>query len=431
MSRTVIAGSAAALLLLLVLVLAGYRLVQQALEPDTAHWPAITPQTPRPEHPGYLYGVVTTTEGNDHQGYLRFGGDQEAFWSDAFNGFKPHNPWAEHLSGQEEAPKPAQLERPFMTRFGNLTRIDIEGRDVRVTLKSGTRVLLDRHEAGDIDDGVRVWVDGTRVVDLEARAIRQIEFRPAPGGDAAPTSRLHGTVRTGDGSFRGFIQWNRLKRLGSDRLVGRSDKGRQAIPFDDIASIERDGDSGCRIRLQVGDELSLEGEPDVNRRNRGLVVDDSRYGRVLIPWNQVEGVDLTPGDDSPAYSDFKPGSAIQGSVETRQGASHGRLVFDLDESETTDTLDAPAKGVTYTVPFGRIRSIARDPASDEHFIVDLDGGPLRLEARGDLAGGNGGMLVFPVAGGPAQYIPWPEVRSIEIASKPKLRAPDSEGQVVE
>ncbi len=431
MSRTAIAGSAAALLVILVVLLAGYRLMKHALEPETAAWPAVTAETPRPVHPGHLYGVVTTIEGSDHQGYLRFGGAQEAFWSDAFNGFKPHNPWAEHLPEQAGAPKPSDLERPFMTRFGNLQRIDVEGRDVRVTLKSGTTVRLDRHEAGDIDDGVRVWVDDTRVVDVEARAIRRIEFRPAPGA-AAPLSRLHGVVRTASGSFSGFLQWNRLKRLSSDTLIGRNDDGPQALPFADIAVIERDADSGCRVRLRSGEEVMLRGEPDVNRRNRGLVVDDSRYGRVLIPWDRVEHVTLTAAVDSPSYPDFEPGRAIHGSVETRQGdVSGGRLVFDLDESETTDTLDAPADGVTYTIPFSRIRSVARDPSSDTPFVVQLDSGPLRLEARGDLAEGNGGMLVFPESGGPAAYVPWQEVLRIDLAAASSGPAPGSDGENVD
>ena len=44
---------------------------------------------------------------------------------------------------------------------------------------------------------------------------------------------------------------------------------------------------------------------------------------------------------------------------TTRGARRltGRLVYELDESETTETLDAPSQGVDYTIPFGLIASI--------------------------------------------------------------------------
>ena len=49
-------------------------------------------------HQGFLYGRITTVVGASYEGRLRWGGDQEAFWSDYFNGFKDHNPWATYVS---------------------------------------------------------------------------------------------------------------------------------------------------------------------------------------------------------------------------------------------------------------------------------------------------------------------------------------------
>jgi len=66
---------------------------------------------------------------------LRFGGDEEAFWGDYFNGFKEENPWAvdvppERLTesrpvtvlGVEVAQRERRLtlSRPFMARFGDI-----------------------------------------------------------------------------------------------------------------------------------------------------------------------------------------------------------------------------------------------------------------------------------------------------------------------
>ncbi len=101
------------------------------------------------------------------------------------------------------------LARPFMARFGDIARIESEGgRDLRVTLKSGTVFHLDRYAADDFADGVRVW-DGRRgVVDLDEAQIRSIDLLPTCRPGTAP-DRLHGTVRTREGDFTGFIQWNR------------------------------------------------------------------------------------------------------------------------------------------------------------------------------------------------------------------------------
>jgi hypothetical protein len=176
-------------------------------------------------HQGFLYGRITTVGGATYEGRLRWGGDEEAFWGNYFNGSKHENPWLAQVPpeglpkerrpieifGIKIADRESQIDvgRPFMARFGDIARIEARGiKVVRVTLKSGTVFDLDRFEAGDFDDGVRVW-DGTRgVVDLKSWAggvpppsrvrIRTIEFLPTARLDGAP-DRLHGTVRTREG----------------------------------------------------------------------------------------------------------------------------------------------------------------------------------------------------------------------------------------
>ncbi len=132
------------------------------------------------ESSGLLYGRVTLRSGIVHEGRLRFGGDEEALWSNQFNGFKEVNPWVElvpddlrptdrralKLFGLELAGRdvPRDLGRPFMSRFGDITRIDARGRDLRVTLKSGTEFSLDRFAADahadlrDVDVMSKAWL---------------------------------------------------------------------------------------------------------------------------------------------------------------------------------------------------------------------------------------------------------------------------------
>src|SRR5262245_61018641 len=217
MMKAMIAGGALVLVVLLALV-GGRRVLKQTLvqeeQPATLTTsPSSTLATAEAAsevHPGFIFARVTTDDGAIYEGRLRFGSDEEAFWGDYFNGFKEKNPWITHAPREQLTERrpleifgvkvfqwdnEVYLGRPFMARFGDIARIEAIGRDLRVTLKSGTMFHLDRYAADDVADGVRVW-DGRRgVVDLDEAQIRTIDLLPTGRLDAAP-DRLHGTVRT-------------------------------------------------------------------------------------------------------------------------------------------------------------------------------------------------------------------------------------------
>jgi hypothetical protein len=367
-----------------------------------------------------------------YEGRLRFGGDQEAFWGDYFNGNKEQNPWVAHaplerlpkersaieIFGIEIAEREPQVDvrRPFMARLGDVVRIEARGRDVRVTLKSGTVFVLDRWGASDFDDGVRVWDANRGVVDLDSLRIRSIELLPTPPLGAVP-ARLHGTVRTRHGEFAGFLQWNRQACVGTDEL-GRS-TGESGLRFDTIRSIARHSQDGVLVTLLEGREIVLSGTRDLGRDSRGIYVDDPRYGRVLVSWDAFERIDFSPGGSGPAYGDFPPGRPLTGSVTTRAGERHaGRLVYDLDESETTETLDAPSGGVDYTIPFGLIASIVlhgHEEPDALHVTVTLhDGEELQLERSGDLGEEITGILIFVDDAPRPEYVAWDDVAQVDL-----------------
>jgi hypothetical protein len=505
-------------------------------------------------HAGFLYGRVTTDDGETYEGRLRFGGDEEAFWGDYFNGFKDENPWAAHVPPDRLPTKRHEIEvfgielwhvdsqldlgRPFMARFGDIARIEARDRDIRVSLKSGTVFDLDRFAADDLADGVRVWDTTRGVVDLGEWRIRTIELLPefspsaVPNGlqAAAPSpgaaaERLHGTVRTRQGEFTGFIQWNREKGVGTDELAGHTGDrvgldelnddtadrvvleeldghtadrvgleeldghtgdrvgldelnddtadrdglheldghtadGEISLRFDTIRSIERRARGSSLVTLRDGREIVLSGTSDVGPGNRGMYVDDPRYGRVLIGWDAFERVDFSPGGSGPGYADFPQGRPLTGSVTTRAGRRlAGRLVYDLDESETTETLDAPSRGVHYTIPFGLIASLVppgRDERGADHAAesgvegstesgaerstesrakrfaesgakrarVTLHSGEvLQLEPSGDLGEGNAGMLIFTGGRDRPEYVPWADVERVEFDRPPAMYPP--------
>jgi hypothetical protein len=419
------AAFAAALIVILLVLAVAYSAFDRNFGTDTSIPRAITPASAvDAPHPSFLYGRVAIAGAVTYEGRLRWGRGrgQEAFWGDYFNGVKSQNPWAVHVPperlgkdaikifGIDIGGSKLDLARPFMARFGDIARIELAGRDVRLTLKSGTVFITNFSAFNDLDDGVRVWDRGQGILDVGARQVRTIDFLPGPGAGPLP-DRLHGTVHTRSAAFTGFIQWNRTQSLGTDELAGRTADGDLRVRFDTIRSIARMGQSSL-VTLLDGREIRLNG-PESGHADLGIYVDDPRFGRVLVSWDTFERLNFSPGGSGPGYGAFPPGSPLTGVVTTRAGRRLvGRLVYDLDESETTETLDAPAQGVDYTIPFGLITSIAL-PAREERARLRLSNGEqLQLERRGDLADANAGMLIFAGSQRP-EYVLWTDVERVD------------------
>jgi hypothetical protein len=445
MKRATICRGALVTVLILLVLAENYGAVEQDVDARAATSPATTPSAAATEevHQGFLYGRVIGDDGATYEGRLRFGGDEEAFWGNYFNGFKDENPWATHAPVEQltqkrrpirifglEIPlweRQVELGRPLMARFGDIARIEARGRDLRVTLKSGTLFHLDRFAADDFADGLRVWDARRGVVDLGEWRIRSIELLPTARLEAAP-GRLHGTVRTGHGDFTGFIQWDREQCVGPDELVGHTAAGEVRLRFDTIRAIARRSGASSLVTLLDGRDIVLSDTREVGDGHRGIYVDDRRYGRVLVSWDAFERIDFSAGGSGPAYNDFPRGRPLTGSVITRAGRRlTGRLVYDLDESETTETLDAPSRGVDYTIPIGLIASIApmgREERGARRARLTLhDGEELQLDRTGDLGEGNAGMLIFAAGRERPEYVPWTDVEQIDFDRPPVMYPP--------
>jgi hypothetical protein len=438
MKTAAIIGGAFAIILVLL------ALAARDLEPAAATSPAMIPSTAE-AHEGLLYGRVRTDDGAAYEGRLRWGGDEEALWGNYFNGFKDENPWVAYVPS-ERLPKERlsidvfgirirgweqqiNLGRPFMARFGHIARIEPRGSDLWVTLKSGTVFRLDRFSADDMNDGVRVWDSSRGVVDLGEWQIRTIELLATAPLGAGPFP-LHGTVRTRQGDFTGLVQWDRQECIGSDELEGHTADGELSLRFDTIRSIARRSRDSSLVTLLDGREMVLFGTRKVGNGNLGIYVDDQRYGRVLISWDAFERVDFSPGGTGPAYGDFSPGRPLTGSVTTRSGRRlAGRLVYDLDESETTETLDARSQGLDYTVPLGLVASIGlpgpEERGTQRARVTLRSGEKLQLELTGDLGEWNAGLLVFDGRQRP-EYVPWTDVEQVDFDRPPEMYSPSSQ-----
>ncbi|MCB9176973.1 MAG: hypothetical protein H6648_07420 [Caldilineae bacterium] len=400
--------------------------------PATA--PGRAPAGPAPDaQQGFLYGRVTTDAGAVYEGRLRLGGDDEAFWGDTFKGYKEGNPWVAmvpperierrvpiRLLGLEivRLRREVELGRPLMLRYGDIVSIALSRLVIRVTLKSGGVYGLDRLDADDLSEGLRVWDAARGVQDLGERQLRRIDLLPTARLADAP-ARLQGTLRTRQGDFSGFVQWGGGQRVDTDLLAGHDADVAHELPFAEIRAIAPAPGDGARLMLRDGRELLLAGSRDLGPASRAIVVEDPRYGRVLVDWAAFERVDFVAGGSGPAYADFPPGRPLEGSVSTRDGRRlTGRLVFDLDERETTETLDAPDRDLDYTLPFDRVAVIALPEAgagAEARARVTLRSGEtLALELGGDLGPQNAGILVFGTVPARPEHLPWSEVSRIEL-----------------
>jgi hypothetical protein len=158
----------------------------------------------------------------------------------------------------------------------------------------------------------------------------------------------------------------------------------------------------------------MSGTNDVNDENRGIYVDDPRFGRVLIRWRAFEKVTFTDGKAS-TYADYAPGKPLRGRVTDSDGKVHaGRLAYDLDEAETWELLNGWHDDIEYSIPFGMIASVTPIDG-DESKVVLKNGQEIRLEGQTDVGGDNLGVLILPGDDATKNvYVPWDEVAKVEI-----------------
>ena len=377
-----------------------------------------------------IHGRVTTNQGAVYEGRIRFGGAEEAFWGDYFNGVKAENVWVDNVPekalsvrrpieifgltfpGWEEE---IDLVRPFMVRFGDIHTIEnLGGARIRVQMKSGRQTLLNANDLGDFDDGVRIWDMSQGIMDVDRNQIARIDFMP-PSATGLDEPRLWGAVETTAGRFEGYIQWNREKGHGLDVLTGEVGGVQQVIGFAAMSGVERMDDGRCVVTMAGGDTYVMSGGTYDGCGNRGLYIDDARYGRVLVSWSAFVRIDLQLVRTGPEYNDFPQGQPLWGWVVDSVGnRAEGRIVFDLDEDETTDTLDAPRGEVNFSIPFGAVAQVS--PRGDPHALVTLNSGEVvALEHGGDLSRENGGLLVFEEGDSNPKYVAWRNVELIGLS----------------
>ena len=390
--------------------------------------PAHADDAARSPAAGRIHGTVTTYAGTRAAGLIRWGG-QEAFWDDLFQSAKRELPFASYAEPADE-PEESQWwwqvlgrrlvqavdrgpRRVFAARFGDIAKLEVVGgNEAVVTMRSGTSYRVSGY-ANDVGAALTVVDDELGEQEIEWGRVDVVEFSPAGAGAVFSGHRLFGTVEAGSQQLSGFIQWDEDEGLSTDRLDGDAEDGRVSIPFSTIAVIEQLSAASARVTLTDRRVMVLKGTNDVNAENRGILIEDPRYGRVRVPWARFRRAELTrPEGSGPGYGDFATPKRLRGTVTDADGASHaGLLHVDLDAAESWELLEGTSDGVTYSITFSRVRSLERSGAV---VIVTLAGGEeLRFDDDPSAVQQPVGVVVVGDSG-EETFLPWRQLRRIDL-----------------
>lgn len=387
---------------------------------------------------GFIYGRVTTEDGDTYEGPLRWG-KEEVYWTDMFNASKKENKNLDYLSNREldeledryndnydnivsrfvnitwDDDNNGRFVHEFSTEFGNLKSIKIRSNDrVEVELKNGETMRLDGSGYNDVGAKITILDQELGKIRLSWSNLEFIEFLPTPSTlDEKFGEPLYGTVICDLGEFTGFVQWDHDERVGDDVLDGEEDGDDYEIEFRKIRSIERDGFNSSLVELKSGRTLDLRGTNDVDDDNKGIIVTVKGLGRVDIEWDEFDKVTFKDAPNSgPSYNSFASPKKIVGTVEVDNGDEHsGEIIFDLDEEYTFELLNGEDDDVKFIIPFSNIKEITPRGSYSANIVLK-DGSKLSLEDGQDVSDKNLGMLIKTK--GDRVYVPWDRVDRITL-----------------
>lgn len=369
-----------------------------------------------------IFGRITTIENQTHTGYITWGKDK-MFWIDFFSASKPNNPYRHYFdrnSGVLFQNNGVTTDQPvihgFTCRFGNIKKIRITGRNqIELQVKDGNSIELDKGSFNDIGCSIAVYSSDYGVTKLPWEKISEIEFMASDQPtDVKYNIPITGIVKTNQGIYKGFVQWDSDEKNHEGTLDGKSQNGDISITFGHIRRIEKKNNS-CDVALFSGREMNVWGSNDVNSQNRGVLVNMPGVGLVTIPWGNFESFEAVDLKDIKylSYKDFKKPTRIQGTIQTQKGETFaGIMAYDLDEAMDFEVLDGKNDNITYTIPFKFIKTI--EPKNYRYSFVTLkNGSALSLGDNVDVNYDNSGILLFQKSDEP-MYFTWKSIKKITL-----------------
>ncbi len=359
---------------------------------------------------GRICGVVQTRDGETFEGPIRWD-KNEAFWDDMLDATKKREgrygegrrrerhisifglkiTWDEDR-GNDKATSGIQ--------FGYIKTLERRSRNRAILeLKDGERITF--YGSGtDVGSGVReILIDDPREgeVELDWDDLDMIEFAECdPEKITRPETRLYGEVETRRGDkFKGFICWDMDELFYSDILDGEERHRNRKIPFGKIEAIERRSSSSARVYLRNGDKMKLSGTNDVDNGNRGIVILDRDFGRVVVEWDDFDRLEFLDGGDKylPRYDDFEKTRPLYGVLYDEDGDSYeGFIRWDDDETYSWELLDGEYRGVEVDVEFAQIAKIEK-VSSRSCRVTTKSGNSFKLSGTNDVNNDNKGIFV--------------------------------------
>jgi hypothetical protein len=233
---------------------------------------------------------------------------------------------------------------------------------------------------------------------------------------------LYGTVETRSGqNYTGVIRWGKEESFWDDHFnsVKEDLPYREVLPpeerrrrksikvlgidvdvkwegdyvsrqfvarFGDIVSIVPTGKEGLDVHMKGGVVERVNGGS--NDIGIDITVNDESLGEVMVPWDRIERVTFRA---TPSNVDV-PALRLAGDVATDAGEFTGFIQWDSDECLSTDKLDGESEDGKVSIPFGKIRSIARSTSSRSRVTL-TDGRELSMSGSNDVDESIRGILV--------------------------------------
>jgi hypothetical protein len=225
-----------------------------------------------------LYGTVETAAG-DFTGFIVWDRD-EALTTDI-------------LDGKEDG-------RKHKIKFGEIREIERRGSNSsKVILKDGERLSLSG--SNDVDDdnrGIDITVLDVGLIKVEWEDFDRVVFSDPPKSRAYDNfdggRRLHGTVRDDhDRTYSGFITWDLDEQFTWEYLDGQVGDVEFEISFENIARIERDSRRSALVKLHNGMVFTLSDSNDVDRDNKGIVVEMDEGDEMEFDWYDFDSVEFS------------------------------------------------------------------------------------------------------------------------------------------
>lgn len=217
-----------------------------------------------------LHGTLEDRWGKEYTGYVSWDLD-ETLTSDILDG---------KVSGRDRK-----------IPFGEIAAVERYGSGAaRVTLTNGEELVMDGSNDVDSDNrGIQVSDPGLGQVQVrwgEFEALRFHAPREATGyDDFDGGSRLRGTVRTEMGdSHTGWIRWDNDEEYSWEILDGEFRGVVYDVELGLVSRIAKRSNRSAEVTLRDGRVLEMEGSNDVDRNNKGILIELDDGSRVLVDW---------------------------------------------------------------------------------------------------------------------------------------------------